>query len=42
MENHGDGGGVRTGGKKELAELAAVVSVTVDGALDRAGSLSRP
>jgi hypothetical protein len=25
-----------------LLRLAAVVSVTVDGALDRAGSLSRP
>jgi hypothetical protein len=42
MENDGHRSGVRTGGKKEFAELAPVVSVTVDGALDRAGSLSRP
>jgi hypothetical protein len=31
-----------TFGKEELAELAGIVSVAVDAALDEAGTLSRP
>jgi hypothetical protein len=42
VEHDGDRSGVRAGEKKEFAELTAVVSVTVDGAVDGAGTLSRP